>query len=196
MTESGAARPPVDRATLVLDVARAGAATINAVLARGGVTTDVKSAGHDLVTTADRESEAAIIDLIRQAYPDDAVVGEESGAHPGTSGFRWLVDPLDGTANFVAGRSDHAVSVAVAVDGHPVAGAVVRAADGRWAHAATGRLTVGQGHAAGDAGYRPGTGPRRINDVARSADALVCLGLPYSMAGRQRALTLVREMIP
>ena len=102
---------PDDAGALALRAAQAGATAIAAVVASGGVRTDFKSGGHDLVTTADKAAEAAVIEVIRAARPDDAILGEEGGALVGTSGSRWLVDPLDGTANFVYGRADHAVSV-------------------------------------------------------------------------------------
>jgi myo-inositol-1(or 4)-monophosphatase len=56
------------------------------------------------VTEADRHAEEVIRDLIRSTYPDDAIVGEELGNHPGTSGFRWVIDPIDGTRAFIAGQ--------------------------------------------------------------------------------------------
>jgi len=119
-------------AGLALRAARAGAAAIAGVVARGEVRPDVKTGAHDLVTAADRASEAAIIEVIRAERPDDAILGEESGAHPGNSGTRWLVDPLDGSANFVYGRADYAVSVGVESAGAIVAGAIIRPSDGRW----------------------------------------------------------------
>jgi myo-inositol-1(or 4)-monophosphatase len=196
MTITGTEQPRADRGALTLHAARAGAARISSILAQGGVETGSKSGGHDLVTTADRGSEAAIIEHIRRAYPDDAVLGEESGTHPGTSGYRWLVDPLDGTANFVSGRSDHAVSVAVESHGRVSAGAIVRPADGRWAFAANGELRVGQDRRSSTLGDGARSVTGAVNLHARAADALVCLGLPYAMTGRQRVFEIVREIIP
>ena len=135
--------PDDDAGALALRAAQAGATAIAAVVASGGVRTDFKSGGHDLVTTADKAAEAAVIEVIRAARPDDAILGEEGGAHPGTSGSRWLVDPLDGTANFVYGRADHAVSVGLETDGVITAGAIIRVSDGRWAAAAGGTASAG-----------------------------------------------------
>lgn len=67
----------------------------------------------DPVTEADRESERAVLDLITSHRPDDAIVAEEGSARDGRSGRRWLVDPLDGTVNFVHGFPQVSVSVAV-----------------------------------------------------------------------------------
>ena len=52
------------------------------------------------MTAADREAEAAVFRIIRDAFPDHALLGEETGEHAGTSGARWIVDPLDGTKGF------------------------------------------------------------------------------------------------
>jgi histidinol phosphatase-like enzyme (inositol monophosphatase family) len=56
------------------------------------------------VTEADHAAEALILERIRRAFPDDALLAEESGAHPGSSGRRWIVDPIDGTRYFVRGQ--------------------------------------------------------------------------------------------
>lgn len=72
--------------------------------------------GHqDFVTQVDREAEAAIIDTLLTAYPDHAILAEESGA-AGDSEFQWIIDPLDGTTNFVHGYPQFAVSIALAVN--------------------------------------------------------------------------------
>ena len=125
---------------LALHAARAAVAAIHdiqtdAVIQHANVVAQHKSGTHDLVTAADRAAEAAIFSTILSARPDDAFLGEETGAHDGTSGTRWLVDPLDGTANFVHGRSDYAVSVAAEVDGRIEAGAIIRPVEGLWAMA-------------------------------------------------------------
>jgi len=72
-----------------------------------------KSTSTDLVSDADREAEHAILSIIRAERPDDAILSEESGvAEGGTSGLRWLVDPLDGTTNYLWGYPHWAVSIA------------------------------------------------------------------------------------
>lgn len=74
-----------------------------------------KASPDDLVSQADTEAETAIRGILHERRPSDAVLGEEGGATSGTSGVRWVIDPIDGTTNFVYGRADWAVSVA-AVD--------------------------------------------------------------------------------
>jgi myo-inositol-1(or 4)-monophosphatase len=81
----------------------------------------------DLVTQADLRSERAIAARLREAFPDHRIVGEEmgeEGAHDGSSRYRWLVDPLDGTTNFAHGFPVYAVSIALLEDDEPVAGVV------------------------------------------------------------------------
>ncbi|HEY0645291.1 MAG TPA: inositol monophosphatase family protein, partial [Nocardioides sp.] len=92
----------------------------------GGIdVADTKTSAVDVVTEADRAVEALIRDRISALRPDDAVLGEEGDDRPGTSGVRWVVDPIDGTVNYLYGLPDCAVSVAAEVDGEVVAGAVV-----------------------------------------------------------------------
>jgi myo-inositol-1(or 4)-monophosphatase len=119
---------------LALAAARAGSAAIAEVLRDGRLVMEQKTASYDVVTTADRASEEAILRCLRDARPDDAILAEETGAHAGTSAVQWLVDPLDGTLNFSYGRSDHP-PVAAKADGRVVAAAIVRPADCRWAAA-------------------------------------------------------------
>lgn len=86
---------------------------------------EIRSKGvrSNLVTDADTESEALIRGFIARRFPDDAVLGEESGAHAGGAG-RWIVDPLDGTTNFAHGYPCFCVSIAFEFEGSVVIGAV------------------------------------------------------------------------
>lgn len=87
------------------------------------LTVEVK--GHqDLVSEADREVELLVRAAIADAYPDDGIVGEEHAPKAGRSGFVWVIDPIDGTANFLAGIPSWCVSIACARDGLPVVGVV------------------------------------------------------------------------
>ena len=80
-------------------------------------TVETKSSEIDLVTEVDRLSEQRILERIRDARPDDAVVCEETSGRPGTSGLLWVVDPLDGTTNYAHGFPHFAVSIGVERDG-------------------------------------------------------------------------------
>jgi myo-inositol-1(or 4)-monophosphatase len=84
-----------------------------------------KSTPTDLVSQADLAAEHAIRELLRERRPEDGFIGEEGGSEPGSSGLSWVVDPLDGTVNFLFGIPQWCVSVAVRDgDGATLAGAV------------------------------------------------------------------------
>ncbi len=85
---------------------------------------DTKSSATDVVTAADKASEKLIIDGVLAARPDDGVLGEEGGDVDGTSGVRWLIDPIDGTTNYVYNVPAYCVSIAAELDGDVVAGVV------------------------------------------------------------------------
>lgn len=71
-----------------------------------------KSSGTDMVSDADRDAEALIVDRILSARPDDAILGEERGERAGSSGLRWIIDPLDGTTNYLYAQPHWCVSIA------------------------------------------------------------------------------------
>jgi myo-inositol-1(or 4)-monophosphatase len=95
-----------------------------------------KAASDDLVSQADTETEVAICEVLRRHRRHDALLGEEGGDQAGTSGIRWLVDPIDGTTSYLYGRPDWAVSVAATdATGRVLVGVVVEPALGRTTHA-------------------------------------------------------------
>lgn len=71
---------------------------------------------NDFVTETDQAAEQAIIEVLKKAYPDHAILAEESGAS-GKSEFEWIIDPIDGTANFIHGYPHYAISIALRVKG-------------------------------------------------------------------------------
>ena len=84
-------------------------------------------ADKSFVTAADKEAEAAIIATIKQSFPAHGFLAEESGASDNSSEFMWVIDPLDGTANFVNGLPLFSTSVALIRGGEPVIGVVYHA---------------------------------------------------------------------
>ena len=108
---------------------RAGSIINRAALDRTQLEIRAKRA-NDFVTQVDRAAESAIIDIIHQAFPDHAILGEESGAVEGKSGaggraeYRWIIDPLDGTTNFIHGFPQYCVSIALQHRGATVHGVV------------------------------------------------------------------------
>ena len=102
--------------TAVKAARRAGNIINRASLQLDSVSVSTKGPG-DYVTDIDRIAEDAIIQTLSDAYPDHAFVAEESGVTGGESDFRWIIDPLDGTKNFIHGFPNYAVSIALAVRG-------------------------------------------------------------------------------
>jgi myo-inositol-1(or 4)-monophosphatase len=124
-----------DLLAIAVPVARDAAATARRM--RAGAITDVetKSTRTDVVTAADRAVERQVIDALRSARPGDSVLGEEYGdsAPPEPGAVRWVLDPIDGTVNYLYGLPQYAVSLAAEVDGVVLAGVVINAAnDDEW----------------------------------------------------------------
>ncbi|MEO9323642.1 inositol monophosphatase family protein [Nocardioides sp. C4-1] len=117
-------------ADVALDVAREAAGLVRD--ARHGQVTvaDTKTSDIDVVTETDRAAEDLIRSRILARRPDDGFEGEEGADVEGTSGVTWVVDPIDGTVNFLYGIPQYAVSVAAVVDGEAVAGVVIDVAKG------------------------------------------------------------------
>ena len=120
-------RPEPERLLEVaVAAARAGAELLTPRFERGReVAVASKTTPTDLVSEADLASERAIAALLERERPDDGFLGEEGGGQRGSSGLRWVVDPLDGTINFLFGIPQWCVSVAVEDDDGTVAGAIV-----------------------------------------------------------------------
>jgi myo-inositol-1(or 4)-monophosphatase len=116
-----------DLLDLATDLARKAGAL--ALEMRAGVETlTTKSSPTDVVTKADQAVERLLTDGIRSARPDDGLLGEEGASDPGTSGLRWVVDPIDGTVNYLYGIPQWAVSIGVEDADGTVVGVVFDAA--------------------------------------------------------------------
>ncbi|NUR82732.1 MAG: inositol monophosphatase [Nonomuraea sp.] len=113
-----------DFAKLAEDIAREAGEMLLAKRPTMSAAIETKSSPTDVVTELDKASEELIRARILAARPDDTILGEEGGEERGDSGVRWVVDPVDGTVNFLYGLPDWAVSIAVEVGGRIVAGAV------------------------------------------------------------------------
>ncbi len=109
------------------------ARTLTLPLFNAGMVVENKAGGSffDPVTNADKDAELALRGLIIEAYPDDAIVGEEFDDRPGTSGFIWTLDPIDGTRGFVAGIPVWSTLIALGYDDKPVIGIIDLPAMGR-----------------------------------------------------------------
>ena len=85
---------------------------------------DTKSSDSDFVSDVDRDAEAVIVERLFARRPHDGVLAEEGSFGEGTSGVRWIIDPLDGTTNFLRGYPSFGCSIAVEVDGRALLGVV------------------------------------------------------------------------
>lgn len=116
----GAPEPAVPPATLDFHLsacvacARAGGRVLMDYWGRRGTYAIQEKGRNDFVTVVDRRAEEAIVGLIRERFPDHAITAEESAPSAGGSGFRWYIDPLDGTTNFIHGYPLFCVSVGLA----------------------------------------------------------------------------------
>jgi len=117
------------------------------------------------VTEADRRAEQLLKSRIADAFPNDAVLGEESGEQAGDSEFRWIVDPIDGTKSFISGVPLYGTLVGVEHEGRSVIGVIDIPALGECAYAATGH---GAWYIRGDAQPRP----TRVSERETLADGL------------------------
>ncbi|ASZ10631.1 inositol monophosphatase [Chitinophaga pendula] len=90
----------------------------------GNLQISSKSTVNDLVTEADKQSEKAVMDTIRAAFPDHFILSEEAGELSTSSSVKWIIDPLDGTVNFAHGIPICCVSIGVEKDGEMIMGAV------------------------------------------------------------------------
>ncbi len=125
------------------------------------------------VTAADRESEAAILAIVREAFPTHGFLGEETGAHAGgAAATRWIVDPLDGTKGFTRGRGFWGPLVALEHEGAIVAGAMALPALGETYWAARG---LGAWLRAGDAA----PARLRVSGISDWSSATLSLGEPH-----------------
>ena len=149
---------------------------------RSDVTT--KTSATDMVTDMDRASEALIVEGLAKARPDDAVLGEEGASRPGASGVRWVIDPLDGTTNYMYGHVGYAVSIAAEVGGRAVVGVVADASRGELFTAA-----------AGGGAHRDGERVT-VSGLSDLSSALVATGFSYLPERRARQALLLRTVLP
>jgi myo-inositol-1(or 4)-monophosphatase len=169
----------------LLDVAVAAAEPAADLLARTEPdAVETKSSRTDLVTDVDRASERLIVEHLLRVRPDDAVLGEEGGERAGTSGVRWVLDPLDGTTNFVYRYGAYAVSIAAEIAGEVVAGVVVDATRQE-------RFTATRGGGAHLDGR-----PLSVTPADDLATALVGTGFAYDAAVRGRQAQVLAEVLP
>ena len=142
-----------------------------------------KSSITDVVTEADRASEALILERIQAARPDDGILGEEGSDTTGTSGVRWVVDPIDGTVNYFYNLPQYAVSIGVEVDGVIEVGVVVNAANGDEFTAVRGRGATRNGR------------PIEVRTPPSLDRCVISTGYNYEPKVRARQAASVAELV-
>jgi myo-inositol-1(or 4)-monophosphatase len=154
---------------------------------RSSDSVSTKSTPTDVVTASDVAVETLIRERLAALRPGDAVAGEEQGgalAAASTGGVCWVVDPIDGTVNFLYGMPWYAVSVAAVRDGRSVAGAVVEPASGRLWSAAAGEGATCDGR------------PLRVSGATDVALSLLATGFSYSAQRRSRQVAMIGGLLP
>lgn len=150
-----------------------------------GAAVATKSTDTDPVTVVDTESEQLLRAELARLRPHDAVLGEEGGGDPAdVAGLRWVLDPIDGTVNFLYGLPSYAVSVGVQRDGISIAGAVVDVPASRVFAAALGGGATCNGV------------PLRASGVTSARMALVSTGFAYSVPRRTLQGELLAKLLP
>ena len=132
-----------------------------------------KSSPTDIVTDADRAAERFIVDRIRSARPDDSLLAEEGSLHEGSSGSRWVIDPLDGTVNFIYGIPHWSVSIGL-----------------------EGAVRLGVVHDPSRGETFTDEGPLAPSSQTDLAQALIGTGFSYSAATRARQGRLLARVAP
>jgi len=179
---------PADLAALASSVAQEAAELLLSHRGRVGVVR-TKSSPTDVVTEMDRAAEDLIRDRLLAARPGDAVLGEERG-QTGSGSVRWVVDPIDGTVNYLYGLPDWGVSIAAEVAGEVVAGAVCVPL----------RRAVFTGVSGGGAwlesSWQPGPQRLSCNVGVPLGAALVATGFAYGAAERSGQGRVVAALLP
>lgn len=169
--------------SLALEVAREAAALVRSARTSPVRVAATKSSATDVVTEVDRASEALIRSRLLAARPGDGFLGEEGGDDDSATGVRWIVDPIDGTVNFLYDFVQYAVSIAAESGGEVVAGAVVNVPTGA-EHTAT----------LGGGAFRDGQ-PMTVRPAAAREHQLVLTGFHYTRALRVRQAEAVGRLL-
>jgi myo-inositol-1(or 4)-monophosphatase len=151
---------------------------------------DVKSSPVDVVTAVDTASEELVVTRLLAARPDDGVLGEEGASRQGTSGVRWVIDPIDGTVNFLYGLPPYAVSIAAEIDGVIRAGVVLNVATGELFTAVSGGGAYLVGPDRADPVRLTGSRPVSLEQT------LVATGFGYQVEQRRTQGAVVAALLP
>ena len=145
---------------------------------------EAKSSATDMVSDADREAEAALVEILGSERPDDGILGEEGASRPGSSGRQWVIDPLDGTTNFLWSYPAWCVSIGLEDSGGGLAAVVHDPVRGETFRAA-------RGHGADLDGR-----PLRVRDGGPLGDALIATGFGYAAGMRGEQAAVLTRVLP
>lgn len=153
-----------------------------------------KSSLADVVTAADREAERLVVAALSEARPQDGLLGEEGTSRSGTSGITWVVDPIDGTVNYLYNLPSYAVSIAATVEDRGPGSM----ADGRRAIAGAVYVpVVGELFAAYEGGGATLNGRGiQVSKPDSLSISLVATGFGYTVERRTEQADVVRQLIP
>lgn len=168
---------------LATSTAADAAALIVDGLSRARTMVGTKTTGTDMVTEMDKASEALILGRLAAERPNDAVLGEEGTDRSGTTGVRWIVDPIDGTTNYLYGHPGFAISIAAEIDGEIALGVVHDPLHGEVFTAIRGQGAIRNG--------------LRINASSETnlSHALVATGFSYEPDRRRRQAAVLGKII-
>jgi myo-inositol-1(or 4)-monophosphatase len=164
--------------------ARAAGALLLSNVDKVRVEVSTKTTGTDMVTEMDRASEALITERLLGMRPDDGLLGEEGADRTGTSGVRWVIDPLDGTTNYLYGFPGFNVSIAAEMDGEAVVGVVFDVVRQELFSAVRGRGATRDGV------------PIRTSSASELGHALVGTGFSYEPERRRRQAQVLVDLLP
>ncbi|MCU0312275.1 MAG: inositol monophosphatase [Acidimicrobiales bacterium] len=183
MTDPGEHPDTAALLTLAVDVAAEAAALLVEVLP-GPRTVETKSTSTDMVTEMDRAAERLIVDRLLAVRPDDGIIGEEGAERRGTSGIEWVIDPIDGTTNYLYRFPGFAVSIAARTATGAVVGVVHDPLHGEVFTARRGL------------GARRNGEPLTVSTETVLQHALVATGFGYDPVRRAHQADVLRELVP
>lgn len=160
----------------------AGATALAFFNARDTLAVEAKATPQDVVSRADREVEALVRGLIAADFPDDGIIGEEDAPKAGSTGFTWVIDPIDGTMPFLSGLPHWCVAIALVEGNRTVAAATFAPVSGELYEARRG------------AGFRCNDTPRKVSDRLEMTGAMTAIGASHRTPAHEITATLLRLM--
>ncbi len=142
-----------------------------------------KSTATDMISEVDEACERLIVDGIREARPGDGILSEEGARAEGTTGVRWVIDPIDGTTNYLYGHPGYGISIAVEIDGEVAVGVVHDPLHGE-------RFSATRGGGAARNGVAI-----EVSSETELGSALVATGFGYTPEGRTAQAEVLAKLI-